>query len=145
MRRRRALLMAVLMMGTLLTSCTSVRNGLGTRDSVCFASLPAAQRAVGGKPTLAGVRYVAPTLLLDSLDRQTHRQLRPPASLLSMPRKGVCLVAYRGRFSSGLAKRAWRPEPGPYDFAVVVVRQADDHVLGVLLLSQSPMRFSHLS
>jgi hypothetical protein len=62
-----------------------------------------------------------------------------------MPRKGVCLVAYRGRFKSRLVARAWHPEPGPYDFAIVVVTQDDQHVLGLLLLPRLPLRFGHLS
>ncbi|MGO9560119.1 MAG: hypothetical protein ACLPQS_03870 [Acidimicrobiales bacterium] len=144
MRSCRGLLMAVLV-AAILTSCTSVRNGLGTRDSVCFASLPVAELALGGKPTFAGVRYLPPISLIGSLDHETRRRLHPPKALLAKPRVGVCLVAYRGRFSSAVTARAWRPEPGPYDFAVVVVRQADDHVLGVVLLPRAPIRFGHLS
>ena len=51
----------------LVTGCTSVRSNLGTSDSPCYLTLPAAARAVGSHGRLVGVHLVT----LAGLRRQT--------------------------------------------------------------------------
>ena len=138
-------LLVVALLAPVLTSCTSVRNALGTRDGICFSSLPAARQTVGTAASLAGVRYVAPTALVNSLERVVKAPLVAPASFRGMPRRGVCLVGFGGRFAGRFSDIAWRPQRGPYGFAVVVLRQSDHHVIGVILLRRPTLRFAHLS
>jgi hypothetical protein len=128
-----------------LGACTSVKVGLGTRDSVCFSSLPEANRVVGVHAKFAGVRYLSSARLLSSMKHVREHHLVPPDSLIDMGRRGACVFGYRGDFRSDEFPHAWFPELGPYRFAVVVVRQDDQKVVGVVLLRRPPVQFFHLS
>ncbi len=146
MRAGRCLALAVLLgCGVLLGACTSVRNGLGPKDAVCFSSLPAARRVVGTGAHFAGVRYLSIVTLVTAMDRTGREHVEPPAAVRSLPRHGTCLVAYRGPFRAGLSDRSWDPVPGPHRLAVVVVRQSNHEVLAVVLLERAPLAFAQLS
>jgi hypothetical protein len=128
-----------------LGGCTSVKAGLGTRDSICFAALPQAQRAIGTPAKFAGVRYLSPVDLLSAVKRARRRHIVPPDALVDIGRRGACLIGYRGRFQKSDFPSAWVPGAGPYRFAIVIVRQDDHQVVGVVLLSRPLLRFFHLS
>ncbi|HET9093301.1 MAG TPA: hypothetical protein VFN50_12900 [Acidimicrobiales bacterium] len=146
MRAGRALVVSVLLgCAVSLGACTSVRNGLGPKDAVCFSSLPAARRAVGAAAHFAGVRYLSTVALVAAMDRTERQHVEPPAAVRALPRHGTCLVAYRAPFRAGLADRSWEPVPGPHPFAVVVVRQSNHKVLAVVLLAHAPLAFAQLS
>ncbi|MHB1986750.1 MAG: hypothetical protein ACYCSF_02010 [Acidimicrobiales bacterium] len=144
MRSRRTAF-TLLVLGLLLASCTSVRNGLGTRDGICFSALPAARQDVGRAVLFAGVRYLSTTYLEASLERPGHGRVSLPPALRALAGKGTCLVAFRGKLPARVAARAWHRGRGPYRFAVVIVRQSDHRVLGVLMLARPPLGFTHLS
>lgn len=127
-----------------VAGCTSVRNGLGTRDGLCFSSLPAARAAVGSTPQFAGVRYLPPQSLVTSVDRSLHRDVRAPAKLTAAMGKGACLVAFRGSVPDRVSDVAWDPEPGAERFTVVLVRQSNHQVIGIVELPNPPLRFDHL-
>lgn len=148
-RRRGRLPASVALAGVLALAisaagCTSVRNGLGTRAGLCFAALPPARALVGPGPVLAGVRYLDPAVLRTSLEAVTHAPVTLPDELADAARTGACLVAYDGRFGAGLLRSAWLPEPGRVGAVVVVVRQSDDVVLGVVGFRRLPLRLAKL-
>lgn len=145
MRGRLRRLVAAALVAAALAGCTSVHNDLETRDSLCFAALPQARSAIGQAPRFAGVRFVDPAVLRSALESATRTTVTLPPDLAAASGRGACLVGYRGRFSPKVAARAWRPETGPLVFGIVVLRQSDDRVLAVVLLSAPPLRFSHLS
>ncbi len=128
-----------------LSGCTSVRNGLGTRDGICFSALPAARELAGSEATFAGVRYLPPESLVASVDRVTHRHITLPPSLERVSRQPECIVAFSGATSVRLLPTTWRPEEGADKYTVIVVRQSDDRVLGVAAFPGPPLRFAHLS
>lgn len=145
--RLRSLALAVLMVvGLGLGGCDSVRNGLGTRDGLCFPALPAARQLVGSEATFAGVRLLS----AHALDKAIRRRLgalplKAPDPLTDYLHRPACLVAYRGAVPPKVVAQAWQPEKGPHRFTIVVVRQSDDKVLGVVVLPKAPLRFAHLS
>jgi hypothetical protein len=143
---RGVLVAALLAAGLFSSSCDSVRNGLGTRDGLCFSALPAARQVVGSRASFAGVRLLS-SHALDSAIRRRLGVPPPgvPDPLTDFVHRPACLVAYRGDVLHRAMAGAWRPEKGPYVFTVVVVRQSDDKVLGVVVLPKAPLRFSHLS
>jgi hypothetical protein len=141
-----ALLVGVAAGSTLLGGCTSVHNGLGTRDSSCFRVLPAARQVVGSAPTFGGVRDVAPALFVTALDLPPEPRRPVPSSLRQPALRSTCLVEFHGSFDprSKAFVRAWHPGPGPYRFAIVVVGQQDLRVVAVVLLARPPLRFGRL-
>lgn len=139
---------AALMVGgaagsALLGGCTSVHNGLGTRDSQCFRVLPAARQVVGSAPTFGGVRDVAPASFVTALDLPPEPFRPVPSSLRRPALRSTCLVEFSGHFNprSKTFLRAWHPGPGPYRFAIVVVGQQDLRIVAVVLLARPPLRF----
>ncbi|MHB8243808.1 MAG: hypothetical protein ACYDGN_00450 [Acidimicrobiales bacterium] len=146
MKRSRGHVVVILfLLPILLVACTSVRNGLGTRDGLCFSSIPAARRVVGTKPAFSGVRLQSPASLVGSIPHGKHQRLVPPAAFRPTSRAGVCLFEFTGEFSKRVVALSWRPELGSYRVAIVAIKQSDHRVLGVLLLHRSPFRFGHLS
>lgn len=138
--------LATVALALLASSCTSVRNGLGTSDGVCFSALPVARKLVGATPSFAGVRYLSAATLEVDIEkiRRKHQHVTLPPLLRAAGHKGTCLVGYRGKLPSGVTADAWRPLKGPYHFAIVVIRLSTHRVLGVLLLGRPPVRFAHL-
>lgn len=148
MRRPRATtaaLIAALVLPLSLSACTSVRNGLGTRDGICFSSLPTAREVVGAAPSFEGVRYMSAAQLISSIRHTERQKVTPPPAFRAMDDRATCLFAYRGTFPKAVESSAWHLEKGPYRYAVVLVRQSDHAVLGVVLLAKSPLRFTHFS
>jgi hypothetical protein len=136
--------LTVVAAGVALTGCATVKAGLGPKDQVCFSSIPAAKAVVGPKAQFAGVRFVSPHDLLEAVRGPNLQDLGPPDALQDFGRHGACLVGYRGALGTKVIAHAWRPVPGPVRFLVVVVRQSDHHVLGVIALPKTYLRFTHL-
>jgi hypothetical protein len=142
---RVAVLAGILLPVLTLTSCTSVRNVLGTHVSACFRVLPTASQAVDAKGAYQGVRYVPPDGLLSGIQHErTGTPTTPvPPALRAAAHESVCLVEYKGTYSVASVTAGWSPAGDAADpYAVVVVRQSDDVVLATVLLRKEPMRFS---
>ncbi len=136
MRSRAAVLAGLVLVASLLASCSAARTGLGTTDESCYLALPTAAKAVGGhghlegvrKYTLGGLRGVAPRL---------YRRLAD-----DVPKKqSVCVAGYTGHFTaSEVAKPLGRPSG---TLAVAVVTTPANKLLGTLILTKLPVRFQH--
>ena len=136
MRSRAAVLAGLVLVASLLASCSAARTGLGTSDESCYLALPTAAKAVGGhghlegvrKYTLGGLRGVAPRL---------YRRLAD-----DVPKKqSVCVAGYTGHFTaSEVAKPLGRPSG---TLAVAVVTTPANKLLGTLILTKLPVRFQH--
>lgn len=119
-----------------LAGCSIARNNLGTTNSGCYISLPAAVRAVHGSGHLAGVRLVS----VRSLRRSAPDIYR----LATQPRPAVqrvCLVAFHGHFR---ASDVTRPRGVPAGrVAVAVLEYPDNRLLGTVILVRPPVHFGH--
>jgi hypothetical protein len=116
--------------------CTTVRNSLGTNDSGCYVALPSAQAAVHDKGALHGVLLVSVTSLRKLRQLHTIATATPSRKV-----QRVCLVAFTGHFS---AASVAMPHGRPVGhFAVVVVEYPDNHVLGTVIFSHTPVHFGH--
>jgi hypothetical protein len=143
-RRRKASLLATLIGATLvLSSCTSVRNSLGTRTGVCFKVIPEARAAVGSSARFDGVRAIPPSELLSAYERAVKAHVSVPDNLADNLRRATCLVAFRGSFSVTTVKEGWAPRSGPYRVAIVVLLQSDAKVIVTGLFKAVPLRFAH--
>ncbi len=143
--RRASLLLALGLLVLGGAGCTSVRNGLGPRVGICFNALPAARRVVGRSPHFDGVRYVTPRMVAIALARELHRfPPEVPDAFSDVFRRPECLVAFRGAPVRPLRQQVWRPEGGQPRFTIVVVHQANQQVLGVVLLPRLPLSFAQL-
>ena len=144
--RRPLPVVAALLLGlaTAVTGCTSGGAILGTRDSACFRVLPTARRDVGSAPKFAGVRHLAPGVLIDYV-KHRHEPVGTVPDRLLDARGAACLVAFRGSFTPGQVSHVWAPLPGPYRAAIVVVEESSDRVLASVLLRSgaSPLDFTH--
>jgi hypothetical protein len=135
-RRLAALAASAVLCVLVLSGCTSARSGLGTSDSSCYLALPTASQAVGGHGRFLGVhmftvgtlRHKAPHLYND-LSTQLHTSQR------------VCVVAYSGSFRSSSVQSARGKASGK--LAVAVSTYPGNHLLGTVLFSHIPLRFSH--
>ncbi len=134
-RRLGAVLTAVVAAGT-LAGCTAARNDLGTNDSGCYVTLPAAARAVHGAGHLAGVRLEAVKSL-----RSRAPRVYAIATAPGLEVRQVCLVAFHGRFRAGQVERPKGRSFGR--LAVVVLEYPDSRLLGTLLLVRAPVHFGH--
>lgn len=135
-RRRLGAAVVVVTVAVSLAGCTAARNNLGTDDSGCYVTLPAAVRAVHGTGHLAGVRLEA----VKSLRRRAPR-VYAIATAPGLHVRQVCLVAFHGRFRAG---RVERPRGKPYGrLAVVVLEYPDSRLLGTVLLVRAPVQFGH--
>ena len=148
MRRRPRLLTAaaLALVVVLPAGCTSVKNGLGPRESICFSVIPTARAEVGKGPYFAGVRYVGPTTIVRAIERVHHHKVMPPSPLLGRDAHHAdCMVAFRShRFRGRLMAHAWRPGEGPYHFVIVVVRLRTHRILAVIVLHKAPIGFGDL-
>lgn len=148
-RRRRAawhqaLLLAasLAVTGTAVAGCTSARNLLGPKESVCFRALPTARQAVGPGPTFAGVRYFAPGALVTDVERAHGHGIRVPDRLVDDAHRATCLVGYRGHFHLASVKAGWAPLRGPYLYAVVVTDPKTGVVSATVLFHRVPFRLA---
>jgi hypothetical protein len=114
-----------------LAGCTASRNVLGTADSACFQAIPVAAQAVHHRGKLVGVHRVATDRLHRLLSTVPHH-----------PHKAVCVVAYRGSFTSDQVQMAPPGQSGRY--AVIVVSSPGNHVVQSYVLDKLPLSFRHL-
>jgi hypothetical protein len=126
-----------------VSACTSGGSILGTRESACFRVLPSARTAVGTAPKFAGVRHLAPGVLLEDLRRHHQASAATVPAALEANRGAACLVAFLGRFTPKDVRQAWAPHAGPYHVAIVIVDEANERVLSTVLLHATPLDFTH--
>jgi predicted small secreted protein len=138
--RRVLLVLALLLAGTSLASCTAARNGLGTDVSQCFRVLPAARAAAGTSSKFDGVRSLQAGALLRAVSAASDqgRPPAPPARLAAVAHASSCLVAFRGTFRLAGVTHGWAPAPGPYLNAIVVVRQSNGDLVATVLFRRLP-------
>lgn len=136
-----AALLAGALGGFALGGCTSVKNGLGPHDSICFSTIPEARHLVGKSPHFAGVRYITPGTLRHSVERRFHRHVTFPPRLAKRQWHAACLVAFSGQLSNRLVTMSWHPGPGPYRFVIVVIRLDGHRLLGTIVMARSPLGF----
>jgi hypothetical protein len=131
-----AALAGLVLLATLLASCSAARTGLGTTDESCYLALPTAAKAVGGHGHLEGVRKYT----LSSMHAVAPRLYGALAK--DVPKKQlVCVAGYTGHFtSSEVAKPLGRPSG---TLAVAVVTTPANKLLGTLILTKLPVRFEH--
>jgi hypothetical protein len=126
-----------------LSACTAPRNALGPTESSCFRVLAVAHAAVNDTGRFDGVRYLSPrdlTAALREFRKSEHRWFVIPGALLR-ERSAVCIVAYRGSFSTNGVALGWPPGRKRDSLAIVVVRVRDLHVLVTLVFAKPPLRF----
>jgi hypothetical protein len=139
-RAARAVLGVCLSLAVALAGCTSARDTLGTNASICFEALPVAGDAVHHHGTFTGVRLVS----LTSVGADTHLR----AHLAARAGKAVhdvCVVSYRGTFRvDGVERPLGRPPAGGVGhYAIVIVSNPQDHLLGTVVRLTQPLRFGH--
>ena len=126
-----------------LSACTAPRNVLGSTESSCFRVLAVTHAAVNDTGRFAGVRYLSPrdlTTALRGFRKSEHRWFVIPGAVLR-ERSAVCVVAYRGSFSTNGVALGWPPGRKRDSLAIVVVRVRDLHVLVTFVLDKPPLRF----
>lgn len=136
MRSRAAVLAGLVLVASLLASCSAARTGLGTTDESCYLALPTAAKAVGGhghlegvrKYTLEGLRGVAPRLYGRLADDAPKKQ-------------SVCVAGYTGHFTASEVTKPLGRLSGT--LAVAVVTTPANKLLGTLILTKLPVRFQH--
>jgi len=140
-RRGGAVVLAVgLSLAVAGAGCTSARNTLGTNASTCFEALAVAGSAVHHRGTFTGVRLVS----LSSVGADTHLR----AHLAARAGKAVhdvCAVSYRGTFRVDQVERPLGRPPagGAGHYAIVIVSQPQNHLLGTVVRLTQPLRFGH--
>ncbi|HEX3460739.1 MAG TPA: hypothetical protein VHT49_07525, partial [Acidimicrobiales bacterium] len=120
----------------LLAGCTSARSNLGTSDSACFLSLPAATKAVGGHSKFIGVHLYT----LASLRKNAPHLY---AALPSLPatNQRICAIAFMGTFTKASVSQPRGLASGTV--AVVVLKTPSNQLLGTVLFNHAPVRFGH--
>jgi hypothetical protein len=131
--------------GVAVSSCTSVRNTLGTHVSACFRVLPEADQAVDQQGQYKGVHFEPVRSLLLDIHKQHLGSAadNPPAAIKQAEHFPVCLVEYNGNYQLAGLEDGWSPSGAPTgSYAIVVVRQSDSRVVATVLLQHEPERFS---
>lgn len=132
MSTKRARLAAAVALTLALAGCSARGATLGTTQSPCFRALPAAEDAVAAAKTFLGVRRTT----------TGGSPAVPRAVRQEGPSRTVCLVAYRGVFTSAEVSKPRGANVGSY--AVVVVSADGKTVLATILSDRLPQRFRHL-
>jgi hypothetical protein len=135
-----ALIVSIAVTAAGLGACGAGRDALGTNAGPCFAALPVARHAVGGRGSLAGVRLVS----VSSLTARSERALRELLDLLPVPpAHDVCLVAYSGSFTPGQVERPLGPPPaaGAGRYAIVAVTTPKPKLLATFVVRHVPLNF----
>ena len=130
------LVVGCLVAASLGAGCTSARADLGTSDSSCYLSLPAATKAVGPHSRLLGVHLFT----LDELRTKApklYAQIAPHHATTQR----VCVMAFSGHFTSDGVSMPHGRSAGPV--AVVVLSNPSNHLLGTVILRQVPLPFAH--
>jgi hypothetical protein len=129
------LLVGCLVAALLSAGCTSARADLGTSDSSCYLSLPAATKAVGPHSRLLGVHLFT----LDELRTKAPKLYAQIAPHHTTQR--VCVMAFSGHFTSDAVSMPHGRSAGPV--AVAVLSSPSNHLLGTVIFKQLPLRFAH--
>ncbi|MGO9343294.1 MAG: hypothetical protein ACLP6E_12375 [Acidimicrobiales bacterium] len=155
-----AFVLSAMVAGT--ASCASVvRNGLGTSSAVCFRAIPVGRSAVTYHPTrivpngappspappspaFVGVRS-ATQKQIDAFGSTHNYDKAVLAKRNGGPVKSICLVAFRGSFDPSSVSDLLLPVPPPghRTYAVVVVSEPSNKLLGTFLRSKEPISFTH--
>jgi hypothetical protein len=154
-----ALVFSAVVAGT--SACASVvRNGLGTSSAVCFRAIPVGKAAVtnhpsrvvpnGSPPTVSpspvfvGVRS-ASQQQIDAFGSKHDYEKNELTMRNGGPIKSLCLVAFRGSFDPNAVSDVLLPVPpeGQRKYAVVVVSEPSNKLLGTFLRSKEPNSFTH--
>lgn len=131
-----SLAVALVLVATLLASCSTARSDFGTTDASCYLALPTAAKAVGGHGHLEGVRKYTVNDLRGVAPR-FYSQLAD-----DVPKKqGVCVAGYTGHFTSAEVSKPLGLPSGT--LAVAVVTTPANKLLGTLVLTKLPVRFQH--
>ncbi|HXQ74914.1 MAG TPA: hypothetical protein VN791_00360 [Acidimicrobiales bacterium] len=128
------------LVATVSAGCTSARNTLGTNASPCFEALAIGEDAVHGRGSFAGVRPVS----LTALGADVH--LRAELSRRFGTRvHGVCVVSYKGTFTVDQVERPLGPAPpgGLGHYAIVIVSEPQNELVGTVVRLTQPLRFGH--
>jgi hypothetical protein len=127
-----------------LAACTAPRNGLVPSGGSCFRVLAVAHAAVNDTGRFDGVRYLSPHDLVTALSEMRatpYRRFAIPG-VVRRERSAVCVVAYRGSFSTDGVALGWPPGRRHRPLAIVVVRIRDLRVLVTFVLDKPPLGFS---
>jgi hypothetical protein len=137
-------LVALALLGATLTGCTSVRNGLGPRESVCFRVLPAAQEAVHDQGSFGGLKYLSADSFATLLAKQSgkHPPPSPPPGISALQKSAVCLVEYHGTYTAAAVEKGWSRVSGPGSYAIVVIKQSTGEVIVTVVLHKPPLAFA---
>jgi hypothetical protein len=136
--RRLAAAAAALVVGAAaLGGCASVRNELGTPDSLCYIALPKAVSAVHHHGHLFGVRLVT----VASLEHRAPRLYRAARQAPGKKVGQVCLVAFSGTFLAGHVEHPVGRSSGR--LAVVELGYPSKHLFATLLVRRFPLPFGH--
>jgi len=119
-----------------LGGCTSARSSLGTSASSCYLALPVSAKAVGGHGRLLGVRVFTLTEL-----RKEAPHLARYLSITRPSGQPVCVVAFTGTFSHTSVTKPFGRLSG--HLAVVVSRAPANTLLGTVIFTRLPLKFSH--
>lgn len=139
--RRVLVALTVLVAGGVLSGCTSPRDVLGPKESPCYRAIAVAKLAVRGAGSFSGVRELSVKSLLAALEQGRPGPSDIPVRLVRA-QDGLCLVAYRGRYSDSNVTHAWPLDPAPDRYAVVVVREAEATVVTTILVRKAPLRLT---
>jgi hypothetical protein len=120
----------------LIGGCTTARSNLGTSDSSCYLALPTLTKAVHGHGRLLGVHRYTWTVL--------RKQVPKLVGQLPVKERGstaMCVAAYTGQFTQGTVSDPHGESSGR--LAVVVSTATGNHLLGTVIFTKAPLRFSH--
>jgi hypothetical protein len=157
-----AVALSAMVAGT--SGCASARNGLGTSSAVCFRAIPLGKDAVTAQPTrivpngspatsrsgpnpvFVGVRSATQTQI-DAFGKTHNYDKAELNKRNGGPIKSVCLVAFRGSFDPTSVSDLLPPVPpaGHRAYAVVVVSEPSNKLLGTFLRSKEPISFTHFA
>jgi hypothetical protein len=113
-----------------LGACAAPRQTLGTRNSPCFRSLPAANTAVHNEGRLVGVRRV---------NRETLLRALPGAQ--GAAGREFCVVGFSDDYRNDKVDHPAGAPIGKY--AVVVVTMRGTNALQTFLVDRIPLRLKH--
>jgi hypothetical protein len=139
-RRQAATVILCLAVATALFGCTSARDTLGTNASPCFESLVVAANAVHHTGSFAGVHLLSFTRIGSDAHIQSALSARAGSTV-----HDVCVVSYKGTFSVDHVERPLGQPPagGIGHYAIVIVSQPQNHLLGTVVRATQPLRFGH--
>jgi hypothetical protein len=139
-RRRAATVILCLVSAATLFGCTSARNTLGTNASPCFQALVIAANAVHHKGSFAGVHLLSFSKIGSDAHIQSVLSARAGTTV-----HNVCVVSYKGTFRVDDVERPLGRPPvgGVGHYAIVIVSQPQNHLLGTVVRATQPLRFGH--